>query len=80
MGSINHWQALKRNDTNRLKAVSSCAHVFPSTNGRAHGRGVFSFLSPAGFYVRWLEKPLYDTSSLRILAEKKHVPGVPRQY
>lgn len=29
-------------------------------------RGVFSFLSPAGFYIRWLEKPLYDTSSMRL--------------
>lgn len=35
---------------------------FPET----FGRGVFSFLSPAGFYIRWLEKPLYDTSSMRL--------------
>lgn len=35
---------------------------FPET----FGRGVFSFLSPAGFYIRWLENPLYDTSSMRL--------------
>lgn len=35
---------------------------FPETCGR----GVFAFLSPAGFYIRWLENPLYDTRSLRL--------------
>ncbi|CAJ1359750.1 unnamed protein product, partial [Effrenium voratum] len=35
---------------------------FPETSGR----GFISFLSPSGFYLRWLENPLYDTSSLRL--------------
>ena len=57
-----------------ISAVTLTGFISQLTNPH---RGVFSFLSPAGFYIRWLENPLYDTSSMRLDPEA-YEDGVPK--
>lgn len=55
-----------QHQTKKLGSNHQKKHLHPQKSKIFFARGVFSFLSPAGFYIRWLEKPLYDTSSMRL--------------